>query len=213
MTIATYADLCAAVAGWLKRTDLDAQIPDFIRLAEVRMKSLASPNMWDVTADLVTVPSSPLVALPADFKSPITLWIADINPQQELNQLLVQELPQTITPSRPLYWGIDGASLRFQAPADAAYPIKLRYSRMAALSDSEPTNYILTSYPDVYLFGALSEAADYTFNDQAAAKWGAKFLDAIERMKSAEASNNKNVPLVTELSRAVNRRFNILRGY
>jgi len=37
MSIATYADLKAAVANWLNRSNLTARIPDFIALTETRM--------------------------------------------------------------------------------------------------------------------------------------------------------------------------------
>ena len=37
MALSTFSDLKASVADWLARSDLTAQIPDFIRLAEVRI--------------------------------------------------------------------------------------------------------------------------------------------------------------------------------
>ena len=39
MSISTYAQLQAAVANWLHRTDLTAQIQDFIALAEARLSA------------------------------------------------------------------------------------------------------------------------------------------------------------------------------
>lgn len=213
MSISTYAELQSAVASWLKRTDLTTQIPDFIRLAEIRIKSVLDIRTLETTADLLTTPSSATVALPSDFKSPIALWLADINPQEQLNQLLPQALPYNDTPNRPQYWAIDGLNLRFQCPANDTYPLKFRYSQLFELSDAHPTNYVLTDFPDVYLFGALFESADYTFDDASAMKWNAKFLDAVQRCNNQEASNNKNVPLMTEFAKSAKQRFNILRGY
>jgi hypothetical protein len=213
MSIGTYAELRTAVAAWLKRTDLTAQIPDFIRLAEVRIKSLVDLGALETTATLATTPDSPTIALPADFKNPIALWIDDIDPQEQLTQLLPQALPYYDTPNRPQYWAIDGADIRFQCPADAAYPIKFRYSQLFELSDANPTNSILTGFPDVYLFGALAEAGDYSFDSENGLKWNAKFQDAVQRCNSLQSAENKNVPLMTELSRIARQRFNIMRGY
>ena len=39
MALANYSDLQSAVAGWLNRTDLTSQIPDFIALAESKLDS------------------------------------------------------------------------------------------------------------------------------------------------------------------------------
>lgn len=213
MSITTYSELQTAVAAWLKRGDLTTQIPDFIRLAETRLKSLIDVSTLETTSTLATTPSSATIALPSDFKNPIALWIADIDPQEQLTQVLPQSLPYNETPNRPQYWAIDGANLRFQCPADAAYPIKLRYSQLFALSDSAPTNSVLTSFPDVYLFGALCEAADYIFDDQNSVKWSARFNDAVQRCSNLQAAENKNVPLMTEFAKSVRQRFNITRGY
>lgn len=213
MSIATYSELQTAVAGWIKRGDLTSRIPEFIRLAEIRLKSVVDLRVLETTTDLATTPSSPTIALPADFKSPIALWIADINPQEQLTQLLAQSMPYNTTPNRPQYWCIDDHTIRFQCPANNTYPIKFRYAQLFELSDSNPTNYVLTDFPDVYLFGALSEAADYAFDDANAVKWNTKFLDAVQRCNNQEASNNKNVPLFTEFAKSARQRFNIFRGY
>lgn len=213
MSITNYSELQAAVAAWLKRSDLTERIPDFIRLAEIRLKSVVDLRTLETTADLLTTPSSATIALPSDYKSPLALWIADINPQETLTQLLVQSMPFNETPNRPQYWCIDGGSIRFQCPANNAYPIKFRYAQLFELSDGNPSNYVLTEFPDVYLFGALFEAADFNFDDVNAAKWNAKFLDAVQRCNNQESSNNKNVPLMTEFAKTARQRFNIFRGY
>ncbi len=213
MSITTYSELQSAVAGWIKRSDLTDRIPDFIRLAEIRLKSVIDLRVLETTTDLSTTPSSATIALPSDFKSPIALWIADINPQEQLGQLLVQSMPFNETPNRPQYWCIDDHTIRFQCPANNTYPIKFRYSQLFELTDTNTTNYVLTDFPDVYLFGALFEAADYTHDDQSAAKWNARFLDAVQRCNNQEASNNKNVPLMTEFAKSARQRFNIFRGY
>lgn len=213
MSIATYSELQTAVARWIKRSDLTTNIPDFIRLAEIRLKSVVDLRVLETTADLVTTPSDATIALPTDFKSPIALWIADINPQERLDQVLYSSMPFNVTPNRPQYWCIDDHTIRFQCPANNAYPIKFRYAQLFELSDTNPTNYVLTDYPDVYLFGALAEAADYTQDDVNGPKWNAKFNDAVQRCNNQEASNNKYVPLMTEFAKSARQRFNIFRGY
>lgn len=213
MTISTYAQLKTAVANWLKRDDLTTVIPDFITLAEKRINTLVMPRPQEVETSLSATASSDTVTLPSDYKTPIALWIDDITPRQMLDQVLPQELPYTTTPSRPLYWSIDGSNIRFQAPADQIYPLKFRYEQSFALSDASPTNYLLTNYPDVYLFGALIEASSYTLDDQRASVWNQRFVTAISQCNDQEASDNKFVPLRTEFAGIQRQRFNINRGY
>ena len=213
MTIATFSDLKTAVADWAHRSDLTTRIPDFISITEKRIKSLADVRGYEIESSLTCTPGSAFIALPSNFKSPIALWIADINPREELQQLLPQTLPYNDTPNRPMYWAIDGANIKFQCPANSAYPMTIRYEAMFELSDSNPTNFILTNYQDVYLFGALAELAAYTQNDQQAQKWEAKFQDSIRLMTNQEASNNAHVPLRTEFGQVSKRRFNVYRGY
>lgn len=212
MSISNYTDLQSAVTRWLKRADQSTNVPDFIRLAEVRMKSLMDVRDFEETVDLTTTPNDAYVPLPSDFKSPVALWLDDINPRERLDQVLPQNLPYTTTPGRPLYWAIDGENIRFQAPAYQAYPLKFRYCKLFELSSTNQTNYILTQYPDVYLFGALVEAADYLFDDANLPKWQAKFADAVQRANDQENSNQKYVPLMTEIAQMTKRRFNIYRG-
>jgi hypothetical protein len=213
MSFDTYANLQAAIAARMKRGDLAARIPDYIALAETRIKSLMDVRTFEVTIDLATTPSSSTVALPADFKSPIALWLADINPQERIEQFLPESLPYNNTPNRPLYWAIDGTNIRFHCPCNQVYPIKFRYEQVFALSDLIPTNSILQQYPDVYFFGALAEAADDVFDDGNAQKWNAKFMDAVQRANNQEARNNKYVPLATDFGQIMKRRFNVYRGY
>lgn len=213
MSISTYSELQAAVAAWLKRSDLAARVPDFISLAETRIKSLVDIINLEVTVPLATTPNSDIVPLPADFKSPIKLWLADINPIEALDQFLPESLPYNNVPNRPLYWAVDGPNIRFHCPTNQVYPIQFRYHQLFDLSDANPSNTILTNYPDVYLFGALCEAGDFMFDDQNVVKWDAKFRDAIQRCSNQEASNNKLVPLATEFGQIQKRRFNIFRGY
>lgn len=213
MSISTYTELQTAVASWAHRTDLNSLIPDFIRIAENRIKSMADVRGGEIETTLACTPSSQYIALPAGFKSPIALWIGDINPREELQQLLPESLPVNSTPNRPMYWAVDGSNIKFQCPANQAYPIVLRYETVFELSDSNPTNYILTNYQDVYLFGALVELASYTADDAALSKWESKFQNSVQLMSNQETSNTEHVPLRTEFGQISKRRFNVYRGY
>ena len=209
MSIATYAELQTAVAAWLNRTDLTAVIPDCIKLAEVRIKTLTNARQVEAEATLACAVGSATIALPSDYKAPVALWLTDVDPREQLPQLLPQNLPTSTSNGRPQYWAIDAANVRFDCPADSTYAVALRYKQTLALSNATTTNAILTDYPDVYLFGALVEAAAYCMDERAVA-WDTRFQSAVQAMNNLEAANTKHVALRSDF---VASSFDINRGY
>lgn len=210
MALDTFTDLKAAVATWMKRTDLTAKIPDYIALAEKKIVKIAKLRPLETNTPLVGTPSSDVIALPADFEQAIALWDTTTNPRTKLGQALPQSLPVDTTPGAPEYWAVDGTNVRFERPLDAAYTYALRYAPKFSLSVSNPTNYVLTEYPDVYLYGALVEGFNDIFADDRAAMWQQRFRAALEVMSTAEGQRNRNVTLRTEI--AGRRMFDINRG-
>jgi hypothetical protein len=55
----------------------------------------------------------------------------------------------------------------------------LFYQTFQALSDSNPTNWVITNAPDVYLYGALLEAEPFLMNDARVQLWATAFRQSI----------------------------------
>jgi hypothetical protein len=68
MAIATYADLQTSIENFLARTDLTAQIPDFIKLAEARMSRELETRSQEKRATASTVAGNEYIALPVDMR-------------------------------------------------------------------------------------------------------------------------------------------------
>lgn len=218
MALATYSDLKASVADFLNRTDLTASIPDFIRLAEADINSHFDLRTVETDVALSAVPGSRYVALPATFREPQNLWINWAYGRGDPLRFVTPELLVTSTASGiPLYWCIDGANIAFERPAGDAYSLTLRQIGGVTLSDAAPTNLVLTNYPNVYLYGALKEAAPYLRDADAMTMWEAKYADAIQKAKAKEGREKSLVTLSTEpgaLTFRGNRGgFNINRGW
>ena len=138
MSITTYSELQTAVANWLKRSDLTANIPDFIRLAEVRIKSLLDLMDLEVTAGLTVTQNSDTVALPADFKESGCSVAGRYQPTRK-SPGTAPDAPIHHNPMPPCCIGpIDAGNVRFQAPALLTYPIKFRYLQVFELSNANP---------------------------------------------------------------------------
>lgn len=208
MALSNYTELKAAVAQWMRRSDLTAEIPDYITLAEKKIVKLLKIRGQETETTLTPNSGDSTVALPTDYGSPIALWntLAD---RIKLNQVLPDALEYDDTPGTPDYWAVDGANIRFDCRLDGAIPFAFRYVKTFELSDVSPTNFILTEWPDVYLYGALTEGFLAVYDEQRAAVWQGKFQAAIEVARATGNDSKKNIALRTDMGA---QRFNIYTG-
>lgn len=218
MAISTYADLQAAVASWLIRSDQTARIPDFIAMAEARLNRVLRLRRAELNAALTGVPASRFVPLPGDYDEALTCWI--VYPAGTEAQELRFVDPARIDPSTiagtPYGWTIDGTNLGFERPCDQAYAFTLRYLAKLALSDAIPTNALLTDYPDAYLFATLAEAGAALRDNDFTVMYEGKLERALREINAKDARSRAQQVLSTEpgflqrLTRASG--FNIYRG-
>ncbi|HEX8418573.1 MAG TPA: hypothetical protein VF638_01015 [Sphingomonas sp.] len=161
MAFDTRADLVAAVAGWLNRTDLAARIPEFIRLTEARMnRLLRDPSQIVTTTVSFTAGSG---ALPVDFGEMISLG--------QQGSRLTQVTPGEFGTYRAqagdarVYSVIGGNIVILPAGASASLNIAY-YRSISPLIVDGSTNWLLSRAPDIYLWGCLLQAELYGWNDE-----------------------------------------------
>lgn len=208
MALSNYTELKAAVAQWMRRADLTAEIPDYITLAEKKIVKLLKIRGQETETTLTPNGGDSTVALPTDYGSPIALWNA-LADRIKLNQVLPDALEYDDTPGTPDYWAVDGTNIRFDCRLDGAIPFAFRYVKTFELSDVNPTNFILTEWPDVYLYGALTEGFLAVYDEQRAAVWQGKFQAAIEVARTTGNDSKKSIALRTDMGA---QRFNIYTG-
>ena len=181
MTISTYAELQTAMSAWSHRSDLSAIWPDCIQFAEARFnRVLRMSDMEEAFA------STALVNGEADLPAGFLAW----------KELRFDGTPNYTLQPRSLEWirGRDtantGDAQYFAVTKDKvvcwpqAGSIKGTYYKAIPALASNSTNWLLSAYPDLYLFAALQEAALYMQDDGRIPVWGqkvAEMLDAIQR--------------------------------
>lgn len=207
MSISTYSELKSAIASWMKRSDLTDQIHGFISIAEKRVKKVIQLRNMETEQTLSSVTGSSYIALPSDYQSPI--YLVDIASDEKITQLSPTEVGNPVTSGIPHAWCIDSDNIKFDVLSESARTYRFRYVAKFELSDSAPTNYLLTEYPSIYLYGALVEACNYVFDDGRAAMWQQRLTAEIELANTNEARRYANVPLRTEFMQT---RFNIYQG-
>lgn len=160
-SIGTYDDLVGMVGNWLDRDDLNDRIPEFVSLLEGRLNRLLRTVMQETPATFVV--TSETYALPDDFRKMRKLYYAG-NPAFQLSEVSPAELVNWSNNPVTRVFAIEGRMLRFADAATPDKPVTLTGSywrRIPPLGTFQPTNWILLEHPDIYLWGALHQAATY----------------------------------------------------
>lgn len=216
MALTTYSELKTAIASYLHRTYLTTQIPDFITLLESRMNRKLRLRVMESDETVTFTSGTRTIALPTGYIEPISLGLVITNePRDYLNYLLPKQLDLNANSNsarRPQYYTINGTNIEFPSPADQTYTMNFRMVKAFALSDASPTNYLLTNYPDLYLYGAMMEAMPYINNDNRMALWENRYNTAFEEIQNKEARSKALVRLVTESPLRGIRGFNVYAG-
>ena len=191
MAFTTYTELKASVADYLARTDLTTQIPDFITLAEKRLKrDLRIRQMLKVVTATTTAADS-TVGLPSDFLSMRDLHVST-NPVSSIEYLSPSNFyrnARTTESGVPTKYTVLAAEFQFAPIPDSAYTLSmLYYAAPPELSSSVSSNVFLLTCPDLLLYGALGEAEPYLLNDSRIQTWAALYDRGITSLSSSDES-------------------------
>lgn len=190
MAIATYSDLQSSVASWLNRSDLTALIPDFITLAENKLNGdLENVRSMETKTTLTTTNGVATVALPTDLleMKRLTLVGSYSIPMKYLSpDELVADYSDNQT-GKPVVFTVSGSNLELAPVPDGAYSLELTYfQKIPALSNSNPTNWLLTAWPSAYLYGALCAAQPYLMNDARVAVFQQLYQEAVDNINAID---------------------------
>jgi len=166
MAITTYAELQTAVGRWLQRTDLAAMIPDFIANAEAHFNRVLRLN-GQLTRDNLTV-SGRFTTL--TFTAPLaeirSVSCTSGGERWALEFATVNDMQNVFSSGRPLYYSRSGNELEVVPVPDGTYTLEVMYWRTIPDLATNNTNFLLTLAPDLYLYRAVMEGAQYV-HDQA----------------------------------------------
>ncbi len=183
MSISTYAELKLAVANWLGRDDIaDARYSEFVAMFEavanrvLRVRQMETATTLSVTAGSATLPTDYL-----NWRR--VVWAGTEN---RVLEYVSPEFFQTSyafdTAQDPTLFTIQGETLSINSSTVASLTF-LYFQKIPALSDSAPTNWLLTAYPDLYLYGSLVEAEMFTVNDERALSWKSRRDELLEEIR------------------------------
>lgn len=187
----TYDELTRAIAGWLNRSDLDEQIPQFIALAHQRIfRSLRVPSnekllkLYNTSTNYIDIPPDLL-----EIKQ-LTIGATALRPVSAIELLQLQQQ----TPATPASFARIGKQIHFDAHIAERLIDLLYWHEEPQPSGTEPSNDTLRIAPGLYLYGALCEAAPYLLDDARIPVWEGKYnqimTDLQHQARRAELSGH-----------------------
>lgn len=176
MSLTTYNELQSSIADWLNRTDLTSQIKDFIAITESRMyRELKCPLNEKISNLSLNVNSEALI--PNDLIEAKDVFYKDIPLQRVSLGELYRYVDQSGTPT--VYARKGGNYVFYPSKTSVALgDLQVNYYyEIPALSDSVQVNLLFQYSPELFLYGALREAA--TFLGQDPSVWDARYSEAM----------------------------------
>jgi hypothetical protein len=189
MALSTYTELKTSIGDWLNRADLTTVIPDFISLAEAQVERTLRTRQMIVRANASF--DAQYGAVPSDFLETKSLKLTSTNPQTPLEFLSIDALDNKASEytgsGKPRFFGVVGGQFRIVPTPDATYTTELTYyAKLTKLSSTVATNWLLTSNPDIYLYGALLQAAPYLQDDARIQTWATLYERALNDSQTAD---------------------------
>ncbi len=189
LTVTTYATLQTAVASVMHRDDLTAEIPGGIALCESEMQRKLETADQESTSTLTVAAGASTVALPTGF-------IGERRLRQNYGGAFRTLYPTSLSqPGSQVEslggWAqnisIQGSTLVITpTPTEAQTLFLDYYAKFTPLSNSNTTNWIITAWPDVYLYGALKHMGVYVGADP-------RFLTRVTQFSTLYAQGIKEI--------------------
>lgn len=186
MALTNYTELQAAVVSRMNRGDLGTATVEGIAACVGRLnRTLRHPQM--VVVNTAFAVAARLTTLPAAFlaveSTPILLY------QGRRVELRFLAAPSgahyddgVSTGKIPTYYTIRGPQIEI-LPAPSSSVLELSYyAAITQFSGGSDTNWLLTAYPDVYLFGSLYHTALLLMDDQRVGYFKPLFEEAVKEV-------------------------------
>jgi len=174
MAISNYGDLKAEVSAYLFHQRFTARYDNLTSLFEADANSRLRVLPMEGMALLTTVNGE--VALPADYLVWRTVKPTATPYIDELDYVHPAYLPATQHNRRPPLFTIEGDTFKVRPMNDSADAYEFHYyQKIPTLLGSDlNTNWLLTEYPNAYLFGLITESAALSRNQELAQLYKAR---------------------------------------
>ena len=189
MALTNYSDIQTSVANYLARSDLTLVIPDFIRLAETRLRRDLRIRQMLKVVTTVTAAGDSTVELPSDFLHMRDLHFAT-NPAATLEYQSPSNLfrnARTTESGLPRMYTVLAQEFQLAPVPDSNYTLSmLYYAAPVFLSSTVPSNAFVSICPDLLLYASLGEAESYLMNDPRLQTWASLYDRGLAALNTSD---------------------------
>lgn len=190
MSLDTYTNLKTEISTWMTRSDLTGDVDTMIDLFEAWANRNFRIRQMEAEA---TADAAEYLELPNDF-----LELRDIqwqgSPRRQLDYVTptyADLYDTTGTAGTPIYYTIVGNEFRLIPAPDSTTSVRIAYwQQIPALSGSNTTNWLLTQYPDAYLYGTLLQGNIRTKDPEMGAYIQQSFAGVVAEIQKAGRRSN-----------------------
>lgn len=198
MALSNYGELKTAIADFLNRDDLTSVIPTFIALAESQIAR--DLRHWRQERRVTTTLNERFENLPSDWLETKNLYLSDGAAVEyaSVAEISRQKLLSEDSAGKPRLYTINSGQFEFFPQPDEDYDLTMVYvARIPAMVEDDDVNWLMTYYPDVYLYGSLLQSAPYLAEDARVAVWAQLYGAAVANLnKESDIASYSGSPLV-----------------
>jgi len=207
----TFSELKTAIEEDLARSDLTAELPNFVNKGEAILNRRLRLLSMETTASLTLSASASTISLPSGFLEHIGLrYTADNFVPTQVSFHDLDDLKSTAS-GKPEIYAI-GANIEFNQTADQAYTLTQRYYKAWDIA-TDTTNTLLTSNPDVYLYAGLVASVSRTGPHPRSQEWVRFLTESIGELQKVDGRTRRQRITRVDTSLTKSRNFDINRGY
>ena len=163
-SISNYSELVTAITKWFLAGDMSEDADEIIALAEAYFNVKLRLRQMETIATLTAV--SNVYALPTDYIE-YKRVVEKASTRRRL-EFITEDAVDRLYPSRTSglsnHFTIIGSSL-YTFPLSSTDMELTYYAKIPGLSDANPTNWLLTAHPNLYLHACLLYAAELVKDD------------------------------------------------
>ena len=169
----------------------------FLKMIESRVNRKLDTLEMDTVDDTACVTDQIEYSLPTDFGSIRSLKLVDSlgDETTEIAYLAPELIHAVPSDSEGIFYTTLSGNIRLNPPQDTGNTLRLYYyQHVPALTSTETTNWLGDGYPDVYIFGLMTEISAFVKNAEAVTLWDARFKEALDEIIIDDSSRRYSGP-------------------
>jgi hypothetical protein len=186
MDLSSYSGLQEAALSVVGRegdSSLTAYAPIAVTLAHAKLND--NLQVMEMEATSTGTSDNGVVALPDDFAGWRRVEAYPYGPLEFQEPNYLAHRYPTGAGGCPAFFTIQGGSLVTYPTYTGEITLDY-YQRIPALSDSNPSNWLLVRRPDIYLFLTVSELYAFAKNYEEAVTWNQRGMTAVEEVNTKD---------------------------